>query len=175
MGPQKILELVKHEGCQGFLAERLTDEELVNDINKLDITTNMRSYHYSLSYPFYLDLVQPKQILTYVTRAKLVHLLFPQNIFAVRAGSFKVYPLTGSIKVQFELSQLPEHKELGSTLVVRVLDVVEPITVDPLYHGNTLPPIPDVGTLLHRNGHQKNKHDQPMADDLLELMKTSRA
>jgi hypothetical protein len=97
-GP-KILELVKHKGCQGFLsllqAEHLTDEELVNDINKLDITTNMRSYRYSLSYPFYLDLVQPKQILTYVTRAELVHLLFPQKIFAVQAGCSDMYPLTG--------------------------------------------------------------------------------
>jgi hypothetical protein len=66
-----------------------------------------------------------------------------------------ISPSIGSIKVQFELSQLPEHKELGPTLVVRVLDVVEPITVDPLYHGSTLPPVPVAGTLLHRNGHQR--------------------
>jgi hypothetical protein len=58
----------------------------------------------------------------------------------------------GSIKVRFELSNLPEHKELGPTLVIRVLDVVEPITIDPLYYGKTIPPVPVLGTLLHRTG-----------------------
>ncbi|KAF8177605.1 hypothetical protein BJ912DRAFT_676552 [Pholiota molesta] len=159
----------------------MIDEGLVRDINKLDNSRNMRKSHYSLFEPFHINVAQSKRLSTYVTRAKLIRLFFPRKAFAVQTSHRDLYPLTGTIKVQFELSDLPEHKELGPTLVIRVLDIVEPITVDPLYTENRIPPIPVPGILLHRNGCQRNVYilhftlkDQPMADDLLELMKTSR-
>ncbi|KAF8200125.1 hypothetical protein BJ912DRAFT_1054516 [Pholiota molesta] len=182
-GP-KILELVKHKLYNGFLAfaraENLIDEALVNDINRLDIAKTMRTHNYSLSDPFLLNLAHSIERLTFITRAKLVRLNFPAELFHVRTGPSRSSPLTGLIKVQFELSDLPEHKELGPTLVVRVLDVVEPIYLDPLYHGNTMPPVPIAGKLLHRNTYGRKTRavhiplkDQPMADDLLELMKAA--
>jgi hypothetical protein len=204
-GP-KILELVKHKELQGFLsllrAENLIDEDLINDIKKLDYLAragrHVGNVHYSLFEPFYMNVAQSKSQLTYVTRAKLVRLHFPGRIFTVQTHPASSKPLTGQacypwilalvlislsvgfIKVQFELSDLPEHKELGPTLVIRVLDVVEPIAVDPLYTGDRIPPVPVPGTLLHRNARGRNKRilhiplkDQPMADDLLELLKMS--
>jgi hypothetical protein len=204
-GP-KILALVKNKECEGFLsllrAENMIDEGLVRDINKLDNSRNMRKSQYSLFEPFHLNVAQSKRVSTYVTRAKVIRLCFPQKIFGVQTNDRVSFPLTGqafyplilalvlislsvgTIKVQFELSNLPEHKELGPTLVIRVLDIVEPIALDPLYYGKTIPPIPVPGTLLHRTAHGgsgKRKirvlyiplKDEPMADDLLELMKTS--
>jgi hypothetical protein len=85
----------------------------------------------------------------------------------------------GSIKVQFEVSDLAEHRELGPTLVIRVLEVIDSIVVDPLYTGDRIPPIPVPGTLLLRNAYERSTavhiplKRQPMADDLLELMKAS--
>ncbi|KAF8177608.1 hypothetical protein BJ912DRAFT_676624 [Pholiota molesta] len=186
-GP-KILALVKNKECEGFLsllrAENMIDEGLVRDIHKLDNSRNMRKSQYSLFEPFHLNVAQSKRVSTYVTRAKVIRLCFPQKIFGVQTNNRVSFPLTGTIKVQFELSDLPEHKELGPTLVIRVLDIVEPIALDPLYYGKTIPPIPVPGTLLHRTAHGgsgKRKirvlyiplKDEPMADDLLELMKSS--
>ncbi|KAF8196404.1 hypothetical protein BJ912DRAFT_110188 [Pholiota molesta] len=179
-----ILDLVKLKRCKGFLsllrAENLIDEALVNDIHKIDgILKKVRQCHYLLSDPFYLDIAHTKRTLAYITRTKAFHLQFPQKIFAAWAGTSHVYPLTGSIKVQFEVSDLAEHRELGPTLVIRVLEVIDPIVVDPLYTGDRIPPIPVPGTLLLRNAYERSNvvhiplKRQPMAADLLELMKAS--
>jgi hypothetical protein len=81
------------------------------------------------------------------------------------------------IKARLELSDLPEHKALGPTLVVRVLKVVEPVNA---LFPTTKVPIPVPGTLLYRNAYGKRRRvvhvplkKQPMADDLLELAKTA--
>jgi hypothetical protein len=97
-GP-KILELVKHKKCEVLSllrAENLIDEELIRDINKLDNSANVRYFYYSLFEPLHISVAQSKRLLMYVTRAKLVRLYFPQNVFAVQSGSCsKFKPLTG--------------------------------------------------------------------------------
>ncbi|KAF8200114.1 hypothetical protein BJ912DRAFT_622367 [Pholiota molesta] len=169
-GP-KILELIKNREKEGFLAllraENLIDEALIHDINKLDLTQNVRRSQYSLFAPFYLNLALAKRQLTYVTRAKVIVLHFPGQVTTN-------YSTKCTIRAQFELSDLPEHKELGPTLVIRVLDVVTPITVDPRYHGD-VGPVPVPGTLLRRLSLRKRVvvciplMRQPMADALFEL------
>ncbi|KAF8188365.1 hypothetical protein BJ912DRAFT_400382 [Pholiota molesta] len=101
-GP-KILELVKHKELQGFLsllrAENLIDEDLINDIKKLDYLAragrHVGNVHYSLFEPFYMNVAQSKSQLTYVTRAKLVRLHFPGRIFTVQTHPASSKPLTG--------------------------------------------------------------------------------
>jgi hypothetical protein len=196
----KLLELVKHNQHRQFLsllrAENLIDEELIHDINKLDTTHNVRRCHASLSDPFYMNLGHTSKKITYVTRAKLVRLMFAQKAFRVHtATNSYVSPLTGQafhhralafvliaiyiglIKARFELSDLPEHKTLGPTLVIRVLKVVEPVN---LLFQTTKIPIPVPGTLLYRNVHGRRRRvvhvplkKQPMADDLLELARAA--
>ncbi|KAF8175809.1 hypothetical protein BJ912DRAFT_1146973 [Pholiota molesta] len=178
----KLLELVKHNQHRQFLsllrAENLIDEELIHDINKLDTTHNVRRCHASLSDPFYMNLGHTSKKITYVTRAKLVRLMFAQKAFRVHtATNSYVSPLTGLIKARFELSDLPEHKTLGPTLVIRVLKVVEPVN---LLFQTTKIPIPVPGTLLYRNVHGRRRRvvhvplkKQPMADDLLELARAA--
>jgi hypothetical protein len=82
-GP-KILELIKNREKEGFLAllraENLIDEALIHDINKLDLTQNVRRSQYSLFAPFYLNLALAKRQLTYVTRAKVIVLHFPGQV-----------------------------------------------------------------------------------------------
>ncbi|KAF8200139.1 hypothetical protein BJ912DRAFT_622850 [Pholiota molesta] len=180
-GP-KVLELVKHKEHEAFLAlsraEQLISEALIADIDKLDISRRVGLYQVHLSDPFYLDLGQRKCHITYVTRAKVVQLVFPRKAFAVGTGG-NLFPLTGIIKVQFELSNLREHKKLGPTLVIRVLDVINPIAVLPGYDTVPLPPMPVPGTLLHRLFHGRLRvvaiplQRQRMAEDLLALAKTT--
>ncbi|KAF8200153.1 hypothetical protein BJ912DRAFT_623021 [Pholiota molesta] len=140
-GP-KVLELVKHNKLKALLAlsraDQLISEALIADIDKLDIANKTGRYQVHLSDSFYLDLAHQKHHLTYVTRAKVVRLLFPRKAFAVGTGG-TFFPLTGTIKVRFELSTLREHKKRGPTLVVRVLDVVDPIAVLPGYDTVPLP------------------------------------
>ncbi|KAF8192971.1 hypothetical protein BJ912DRAFT_251788 [Pholiota molesta] len=161
-GP-KVLEMVKRKESRAILAlsraEQLIDEALIADLKRLDIPDK-----------------QTKKQITYITRAKMVRLLFPQKVSRIHSD---FYPLTGSIKVQFELSNLPEHKELGPTLVVRVLDVVEPIAVPRHYKSVPLVPVPVPGMLLQRKAHGWRRPLaipltlQPMAEDLLALAKTT--
>jgi hypothetical protein len=124
----------------------------------------------------------------------VVRLLFPRKAFAAATGG-NFHPLmgqafhshvrarmliprfVGTIKAQFELSNLPEHKKLGPTLVVRVLDVGDPIAAHPRYEG--VPPVPVPGTLLQRKRHGRicalaiPLKLQPMAEDLIALAKTT--
>jgi hypothetical protein len=96
----KLLELVKQNQHMRFLsllrAENLIGEELIHDINKLDITHKVRRFGASLSDPFYLNLGQASKTITYVTRAKLVRLLFAEKAFRVHTTTNSyVSPLTG--------------------------------------------------------------------------------
>ncbi|KAF8175835.1 hypothetical protein BJ912DRAFT_909308 [Pholiota molesta] len=96
----KLLELVKHNQQRQFLsllrAENLIDEVLIRDINKLDITHNVRRSCASLADPFYMNLGHTSKKITYVTRAKLVRLMFAQKAFRVQtATNSYVSPLTG--------------------------------------------------------------------------------
>ncbi|KAF8200148.1 hypothetical protein BJ912DRAFT_1054537 [Pholiota molesta] len=176
-GP-KVLELVKYKVNKGFLAlcraEQLVDEALIDDLDRLDGLWNMKQYQYLLSDPFDLNLAKSKQKIMYVTRTKAVRLVFPQQVFCSTPNFF---PLTGSVKAQFELSSLPEHKALGPTLVIRVLDIIDPIAEDPRYDG--VPPVPVPGTLLQRMFRGRlcalaiPLKLQPMAEDLLALAKTT--
>jgi hypothetical protein len=193
-GP-KVLELVKYKVNKGFLAlcraEQLIDEALIDDLDRLDGLWNMKQYQYLLSDPFDLNLAKSKQKIMYVTRTKAVRLAFPQQVFCPAPNFF---PLTGeafhhprvrarvlisrfvgSFKAQFELSSLPEHKALGPTLVIRVLDIIDPIAEDPRYDG--VPPVPVPGTLLQQMRRGRlcalaiPLKLQPMAEDLLALAK----
>lgn len=95
----KLLEVVKHASRKQFFSllrtENLIDEELINDINKLDISLNVRRSHYSLFEPFHLDVAQSKSRMTYVTRAKVILLIFPDCAFSYLKNRFRVNPLTG--------------------------------------------------------------------------------
>ncbi|KAF8200116.1 hypothetical protein BJ912DRAFT_622422 [Pholiota molesta] len=70
----KLPELVKHSTGQGFLSllrdDNLVDEELINDIDKLDLPNDLRRHHYSLSEPFNLDVGHPQDTMLFATRAK---------------------------------------------------------------------------------------------------------
>jgi hypothetical protein len=198
----KLPELVKHSAGQGFLSllrdENLIDEELVNDINKLDLPSNLERYHYSLSEPFTLDVGHPQDTMLFATRAKVIKMEFPTTPFADLKKGAVLYPLTGwdfhhlshmnialtslrigAIRVRFEESHYIEHKKLRPALVLRVLNIVRPITRSPLYTGKAVV-IPTPGSLLFRmtQGEKRItriplKHQQ-MADDLLELLERSR-
>ncbi|KAF8200127.1 hypothetical protein BJ912DRAFT_948026 [Pholiota molesta] len=145
----KLPELVKHSAGQGFLS----------------------LYHYSLSEPFTLDVGHPQDTMLFATRAKVIKMEFPTTPFADLKKGAVLYPLTGAIRVRFEQSHYIEHKKLRPALVLRVLNIVRPIT--PVV-------IPTPGSLLFRmtQGEKRItriplKHQQ-MADDLLELLERSR-
>ncbi|KAF9481053.1 hypothetical protein BDN70DRAFT_931174 [Pholiota conissans] len=144
-------------------AEHFIEEDLVRDIKKLglDDARRMASFLYSLADPFILNLAKPKVIVTIITRKRVATVRFLTTRFAERRKSKDgkmqkpIYPLIGSIKVQLELSTLPEHKSLGPTLVFRILEVIEPVTVnpdytvDPSYTESTVA-LPEPGTLMYR-------------------------
>lgn len=50
--------------------------------------------------------------------------------------------------MKYELSDLQGHAKFGTTLVLRILDIVKPMTVHPLYRH--LVPVPEPGALLYR-------------------------
>jgi hypothetical protein len=95
----KLPELVKHTTGKGFLSllrdENLIDEELGNDIEKLDLPNNLERYHYSLSEPFNLDVGHPQDTMLFATRAKVIKLEFPTTPFADLKKGVVLYPLTG--------------------------------------------------------------------------------
>lgn len=51
--------------------------------------------------------------------------------------------VTGSILARFEISELPEHTKLGPCLIVKCLEIVEPVEcIVPSYDGHVRQPTP---------------------------------
>jgi hypothetical protein len=95
----KLPELAKHTAGRGFFSllrdENLVEEELINDIDKLDLPNDLRRYHYSLSEPFNLAVGHPQDTMLFATRAKVIKLEFPTTPFADLKKGVVLYPLTG--------------------------------------------------------------------------------
>jgi hypothetical protein len=81
--------------------------------------------------------------------------------------------------VKYELSDLPGHAKLGTTLVIRVLDVIKPIIVNPAYRHRNFIPVPEPGALLYRYDTKGQKvivrvplNGQRMGEQLRNLLKS---
>ncbi|KAF9479085.1 hypothetical protein BDN70DRAFT_711145 [Pholiota conissans] len=166
--------------------EKLIGDDIVEDVRKnLHRWFRKKSPHciYSLSDPFIIDVSVERGHTNILTRKKLVRVSFLPWFF-VEYGRMNegqrhfIFPFSGAVRLQYELSTLPEHRELGPTLVMRVLEIVKPITVDPKYNDGTVV-IPEPGELLHLCRMSRGKKSiahlpisrQAMNADILELAK----
>ncbi|KAF9475381.1 hypothetical protein BDN70DRAFT_883804 [Pholiota conissans] len=182
-----LLELACHSNSEPFLAlaqaEGFVQEGTVHAVRELGLQREQyRSLIlYSIAEPFVFDLAASKQDIKIITIKKVVIVSFMMQKFAeyMKSQDGKrhwIFPLTGSVKLQLELSMLPEHAPLGPTLVLRVLEVIKPVTMDPNYTGLVVVP-PEPGTLVYRISRGKKRvvcmpiHRQRMSADILELAK----
>ncbi|KAF9475369.1 hypothetical protein BDN70DRAFT_883792 [Pholiota conissans] len=180
-----LLDLAIHPGRKELLAlihaEGLADEETISDLAKLGLPQehHKKPFLFSLADPFVFDLSASRACVRILTRKKLIRVDFRMNMFGQLmrppvGESHWICPLIGSVKLQFELSTLPEHASFGPTLVLRVLEVVRPITMDPNYTGRVVAP-PTPGTLVYRTVWGKKRIvcfpilRQKMSVDILEL------
>lgn len=151
-----------------LLKEGLVDMQVMADISKFPNLDKLddRLTLFRLSQPFPVDLTIHELTLKFVTRNVIHRVNFP-NLFTDRrlGHSMPLYSgmghsnlldehnrFTGQIGImnaRFELSDLPDHRTTGPTLVLRFLDYltrVEPLL--PGYEGGLLYPKP--GYLLQR-------------------------
>ncbi|KAF9475382.1 hypothetical protein BDN70DRAFT_996477 [Pholiota conissans] len=166
-----------------MLAEGFVDEETISDLAKL---RSPQEHHrspflFSLAQPFVTNLAFMKANVRILTRKKLTQVDLKPSTSAQFMVSYNgkpqwISPLTGSVKLRLELSTLPEHVSLGPTLVLRVLEIVEPITMDPNFTGRVVV-LPEPGTIVYRMKRGKKRvvcmpiHGQKMSADILELAK----
>jgi hypothetical protein len=70
-----------HHLRQGFLSvireESLVDEDLLNDVSRLKMSTARRPHLYSLTEPFILDMGETKDRLTCITRERVIAIMNP--------------------------------------------------------------------------------------------------
>ncbi|KAF9475368.1 hypothetical protein BDN70DRAFT_883789 [Pholiota conissans] len=180
-----LLELAAHPYLEVFsalvLAEGLVDQEIISDLAKYGSQKEQdRSpFLFTLAEPFFYNLALMKENVRILTRKKIIRVDLKMHPFAQQVARPKhhwVSPLTGLVKLRFEISTLPEHVPLGPTLVLRVLEVVEPISMDPDYTRPAVVP-PELGTLVYQMRYGK-KHivclpinRQKMSADILQLAK----
>ncbi|KAF8962733.1 hypothetical protein BDZ97DRAFT_1920300 [Flammula alnicola] len=113
---------------QMLLEEGLIDVDLISDIRNLPLLRAIRSSClYALNQPFNLDLALDTLYLCLMTRSSLErirmnHILRHQCL----AKGIWQAPYTGRVRARFELSTLPEHVELGPTLLLRFVDIIKP-------------------------------------------------
>ncbi|KAF8962131.1 hypothetical protein BDZ97DRAFT_1826498 [Flammula alnicola] len=160
-------KIIRHKSCEGFspllIDDGFLDEDLVDDVKKLSLLypTGMHRTLYSITQPFILNIGLSTQDLTLFTR-KSVAIVRIANLFTDRRGDFKDHriPYIGHVKARFELSTLPEHSNLGPTLVLRFLEIIEPIQcVLEGYDGYIAPP--SSGSLLSKRKPAAKKKYQP--------------
>ncbi|KAF8960822.1 hypothetical protein BDZ97DRAFT_1832024 [Flammula alnicola] len=117
-----------------LLQEGLVDEALISDIQQVIKPTckNFARRLYTIDQPFAVDFQQGIYSIQLATRHGSELSKF-QSLFVhpgtQRAGPDRpiVRPYTGRAMVRFELSTLPEHAELGPTLVLRFLELLTQI------------------------------------------------
>ncbi|KAF8960799.1 hypothetical protein BDZ97DRAFT_1921873 [Flammula alnicola] len=128
--------IATYEVLAGFesqlLYDSLVDKELLDDIKKLPQigTIHPRRYLYSPTQPFVIDLQKQtkKRKFNLITRHSRdpfdAHTLFCQR--RDRELGY-VSPYAGRIRARFEVSTLPEHVKDGPSLVLRILEILEPV------------------------------------------------
>ncbi|KAF8962133.1 hypothetical protein BDZ97DRAFT_1920804 [Flammula alnicola] len=110
---------------RSLVEEGLIDTGLISDIHNLPITRSS-SYLYDLNQPFILDLAHNQIHLSLATRRSIEAI---NMVCAFKDNSRGILrsPYTGLVRASFELSTLPEHVKLGPTLLLRILDIVQPV------------------------------------------------
>ncbi|KJA26689.1 hypothetical protein HYPSUDRAFT_213236 [Hypholoma sublateritium FD-334 SS-4] len=150
-----LWKIVKHwkQILSLLLDERLADQGLLDDVKRLDPDIRSSIVLYSLSEPMVLHLDREKINVAFVTRKNVLKILIRRLFVDQASTSPSSTPYTGIIKARFELSDLPEHEKHGPTLVLRILDILQPVRpVSRWYNGRLPSPTPGALFQHYRQG-----------------------
>ncbi|KAF8962121.1 hypothetical protein BDZ97DRAFT_1158856 [Flammula alnicola] len=144
---------------QLLLEESVIDKDLISDIRSLPSIRGLSSsclYH--LNQPFILDLAHHEMHLSLMTRRSLetIKIIHSWMDTSPSRGILKM-PYTGLIRARFELSTLPEHVELGPTLLLRILDVFKSVQCIIEGYDNYIA-FPEAGTFLSRRSKKTGQY-----------------
>ncbi|KJA17117.1 hypothetical protein HYPSUDRAFT_1044507 [Hypholoma sublateritium FD-334 SS-4] len=147
--PLDVARVAKFRGfIPLLLQERLVDEDLLADAAK--IKAKKRYRFYSFSDPFLFSAKSDGFRLHFITRKGSNEHRFTNPLEDTRDDK-PAFPYTGRLWACFEISKMPEHAKKGPCLLLRCLEIVQPIEcVVPGYDGHVYPPSP--GEYVMRNG-----------------------
>ncbi|KJA23472.1 hypothetical protein HYPSUDRAFT_66378 [Hypholoma sublateritium FD-334 SS-4] len=127
-----------------LLAEQLVDEKVLVDAAQIRVQCmSAKSRFYSFSEPFTLPLNLYTFGSLFITRKSWHTHGFRDLYHDRRNGTTIQFPYSGRILARFEISAFPEHAKLGPCLLLKCLDIIDPVEcVMPNYDGFVEQPTP---------------------------------